>query len=512
MKRFTQLAVIVIVIVLAACSQSDKKKIVNTDKNGRLTFSTDYLPQQAFTINPLKDTTIITQEGIRFFIPKESFTTNAGSVLINIQEALRLSDMLKAGLAARSNGSLLQSGGMFNITATANGQSVQLQKRIGVKVPTNQYRKDMLLYKGEKNDSTINWTDPKPLLSEEEQIIAISGEKLYQTNCTNCHKIDKDFIGPALGHVTERRCMSWIKGFTNHSFKMDDPISFDVKKRYNNAAMTQFNFSDAELDSLYVYIAAESKKLPPFTGQRHTGEVVTLDTVAINEVLVNDTINSAGFGKNNQPDLPVAPRTATGDTRPPVNTPPPPAPQFPANEYYDFTIENLGWHNIDYLLEGSPGTVDGSLIIQIDGDFEKAVTVWLVIPGRKVLSSAYTNDNHSFFIKTPDYELPVALGEPALLFAMVEKGEQAYLAKQFFYFGQSQTIKLQPIQVKDIAAEIDKLQVDKLEYSVRFKRKEKRYTIVEQIYQYSCGADSLKTRPMPGTAIPEVPQMVSSNK
>jgi len=48
---------------------------------------------------------------------------------------------------------------------------------------------------------TIGEFDPK---------MAAAGEALFKGKCTACHKIEKRYIGPALGGITERRSPEWI--------------------------------------------------------------------------------------------------------------------------------------------------------------------------------------------------------------------------------------------------------------------------------------------------------------
>lgn len=40
--------------------------------------------------------------------------------------------------------------------------------------------------------------------------LAAQGEKVFQTNCSACHKMDSRYVGPALGDVTERRSPAFV--------------------------------------------------------------------------------------------------------------------------------------------------------------------------------------------------------------------------------------------------------------------------------------------------------------
>jgi Cytochrome c len=477
MKAFRSLALPAMALALVHCTSTPNNKL-----------GLDALAKQIFTINTAADTSIITKDSIVFSFEKGSFDTQAGQVTITIQEALHLSDMLRAGLTTKADGDILQSGGMFNITAKADGQNVQLKKRAGVKLPTYKYRDGMNLYKGELKDGTLNWKEPEALLTKEELAVTETGEKLFKSSCTNCHKMDKDYTGPAMAYITERRCYQWLKAFTRNPSAMNDPLSQCIKKKWWNTVMTAFgpDMTDQRCDSLYGYIAAESKKYPrePYFKNDPCLNIMTSDTTGSYDVNVYENKTSTGYGQTKVPKDTVPPSTDTtsGTSTPIVDTPEP--PQYPSNNaYYEFTIERTGWFNIDMLLETDANVQEGTFKLQVQGAFQTRIAAYLVIPGRKILLDGYTTDNKSFYFKTPDYQLPMPQGEPWVVYLMGEEGKKALWASAKGTFGLSHTIKLLPSEVPDIAKELDKLQIDKLEYSITLKYTEKRYNIIERLYR-----------------------------
>jgi mono/diheme cytochrome c family protein len=489
MKTIVITAAIFATISLAHCTQTDKKI-------ADIPFVAE-LPGQSFTINTGRDTAILTKDSIQFSFEKETFNTTAKTVTVIIREALHLSDMLKAKLTTTADGEILQSGGMFNIEVSAGGDAVQLQKRVEVKVPTYKYRDDMLLYKGELKDKKLNWKDPEPMLNKKELEATSSGKKLFKANCANCHSIDKDMTGPAMAYITERRCYDWLKQFVRNSAAMNDPIARCVKQRWNNVAMTAYGngFSNRDFDSLYGYIAAESKRYPraKYFKNDDCREVVVKDTLAARDVSIFETQSSKGFNKT----------TVQMDTVPPVPSGGAPVqPQqiqepieYPRNNaYYEFTIETTGWYNIDMLLNTSANVQTGTFKLQVQGQFKTRIEAYLVIPGRKILLEGHTTDNQFFWFKIQDFTLPLPIGESGLVYLMGEEGGKAIWAKQFITFSSSQTIVLQPAVVPDIFKELEKLQIDKMEYAVTLKRKERRYDIIERLYTSNCGP---ATTPMP---------------
>ncbi len=501
MKQFLRYIPTVFIAIIGVACTGPKQPVLGIHQ----------LQDQQFVLNTNSDTVITTKDSMLLLFEKESFATSASTVTVTIKEALHLSDMVKAGLTTMSNGQPLQSGGMFYIGAAAGGKAVALKKRVEVKVPTYKYRSDMQLFKGQLKEDKLNWVEPQSLLNKKELETASRGEQLFKSNCTNCHKIATDFTGPALAHITERRCYDWVKAFTRNSQAMHDPVAQCVKKKWNNVVMVNYPMlNDTDMDALYGYIEAESKKLPRKDSPKEDdcSTIRIIDTIGVDEVVIPETTTSANFGKRPQPDNTPAPPDTTVL---PVQLPDVPAvPMYPANnEYYEFTIEQTGWYNIDVLLNENNFTKEGYFRVQVQGGFTTRFSIYLIIPGRKILLPGNTSDNQFFWFKDNNYKLPLPAGETGLVFAMGEDGTRALWARQAFTFSSSQTIVLQPTQVPDVAAELAKLPVDSLEYSVTFKRKEKRYDIVETLYHSTCGEDADErirmdsTRPVPANERPD---------
>jgi mono/diheme cytochrome c family protein len=184
-------------MVIYGCQQIEAftSSILNSSK----------LQSQLFTVDITKDTMLVTAKGAVIKIPKGALETSSGtSVTLEVKEAYSIQDIVKAGLTTMSNGQPLHSGGMIYINGAA-GNIVKIIKPVFVATPTPYIDPGMQLFKGEvKQDSTINWTDPKPLPPNPQQAKLDIGKGLFWTNCATCHRIDKDLTGPALAHVTKR--------------------------------------------------------------------------------------------------------------------------------------------------------------------------------------------------------------------------------------------------------------------------------------------------------------------
>lgn len=130
-----------------------------------------YLPTQIFELNNDKDTVIETHGGIVFSIPARSFLAAdgkpaAGSVQLEVREALNAADIMKAGLNTKSGEQLLESGGMFYVNARQNNVSLKIDpgNALYAEVPANEVKSGMQQYEGKRlPDGSIDWVRPKPI-------------------------------------------------------------------------------------------------------------------------------------------------------------------------------------------------------------------------------------------------------------------------------------------------------------------------------------------------------------
>ncbi|MBP6575040.1 MAG: hypothetical protein KA230_11355, partial [Flavobacteriales bacterium] len=123
------------------------------------------------TIDPTKDTTLVTPNGVVLDIPQGAFVDSLGvavttPVRVTMLEAFDPLDIMKAGLSTMSGDTLLETGGMFYFDAQANGKPVKIDpgKPLTAMVPALDGQDDMQLYQGVKrDDGIIDWRNPKPL-------------------------------------------------------------------------------------------------------------------------------------------------------------------------------------------------------------------------------------------------------------------------------------------------------------------------------------------------------------
>ena len=160
-KRLTQFGVGVIILAAAAfIFYAIKTKIFSGHEEDR-TYIED---GERISINNAADTIIETDDGVVFAIPARAFDSKSGKVQLEIRTAIRPYDIMKQGLSTESNGSLLQTAGMFYINGYEGDQPVALIKNIEVSVPTNKVNPAMKLFDGVMDSSgNINWVNPKPI-------------------------------------------------------------------------------------------------------------------------------------------------------------------------------------------------------------------------------------------------------------------------------------------------------------------------------------------------------------
>lgn len=91
-----------------------------------------------------------------------------------------------------------------------------------------------------------------------------AGETIFKQNCTACHAVNRQVIGPALKGVEDRWAdKALLKKFILNSqsvIKSGDKHSVELFKQFNNTVMPNHSFNDEEMTNLLAYIKAEGDK------------------------------------------------------------------------------------------------------------------------------------------------------------------------------------------------------------------------------------------------------------
>lgn len=85
--------------------------------------------------------------------------------------------------------------------------------------------------------------------------MAARGEKLFSTNCSACHKVDKRFIGPSPKGIMKRRSPEWIMNMILDPKLMveQDQCAKDLLVEFNGAAMANQNMTEAQARDILEY-------------------------------------------------------------------------------------------------------------------------------------------------------------------------------------------------------------------------------------------------------------------
>jgi mono/diheme cytochrome c family protein len=433
----------------------------------------DSLPSVLFTIDPSRDTTLLTPHGAILKIPKGALDAGtAGAVQIRIREAYTIEEIVRGRLLTHSKGAMLSSGGMIFIDAI-EGQTVQIRKAIGVSIPADFLREGMQVYRGIKDDKgDIDWIDPKAL-EDDPAIKAISaGRRIFQSNCEACHQTNKELTGPPLAWLPERRSFGWLDSFTRNNqqlLAMGDPYACYIYNVYNRTPMTIFSFSDLEMHELYAYIDNEGRSIDSNTVRDYKR---SYDSCRLYTRLL-DSLNSLQRRRraliaDNGKRIVVRRFDSAGNPIVPTRTLVIPDPVLPTERpavYYQFTIDSFGWYNVDILLKSLPGVEDSQLTVRIRGDYRFEADVFLVIPSLKGFQRGGPlpdkEDEYAFL--TEDEKIPLPQGAQAYILCMGEYKGQPFFGKVQWTIGRSQrlTVDPKPMTKEEINEAIGQLQFDK---------------------------------------------------
>ncbi|RMZ60914.1 quinol:cytochrome C oxidoreductase [Chryseobacterium nematophagum] len=128
-----------------------------------------------------------------------------------------------------------------------------------------------------------------------------NGEKLFKANCTACHALDKQVIGPPLKGVVDRVkteggvgkdwLHKWIKD--NKALRASgDKYANEIFEKYNKTEMLVFpNLSEKDIDDILAYTtnppAPEEKKTPEATAGTEANAASPADKTTTNIVIIS---------------------------------------------------------------------------------------------------------------------------------------------------------------------------------------------------------------------------------
>jgi mono/diheme cytochrome c family protein len=95
---------------------------------------------------------------------------------------------------------------------------------------------------------------------------AAKGEALFKANCTTCHKIDQQLVGPALGpqltsETDDKYLIAWIQN-NQALIAAKNPKALTIYNKFNQSNMSVFpQLSDADVTNIITYVRTDWKTL-----------------------------------------------------------------------------------------------------------------------------------------------------------------------------------------------------------------------------------------------------------
>lgn len=125
---------------------------------------------QSFRFESADGATIEGEDGMLIIVPTQAFVDQrgyaiSGTVEFRLVEAFGIEEMLPYRLHTVSNGSTIESGGMFYLEAFIDGKPVDINPKrpLYIEIPTLDKKEGMMTFEGEIKDGKINWVNPEPL-------------------------------------------------------------------------------------------------------------------------------------------------------------------------------------------------------------------------------------------------------------------------------------------------------------------------------------------------------------
>ncbi|MFJ1390299.1 c-type cytochrome [Capnocytophaga canimorsus] len=122
----------------------------------------------------------------------------------------------------------------------------------------------ILLISGCKNTQKSPNLDNKGIGPIKEVIIAEridktlvkQGEAIFKSKCTTCHHTDKDFVGPKMVQITEKRSPEWIMNMILNPEEMlqKDAIAQELLRDYNGVTMSNQHLTQEEARAILEFL------------------------------------------------------------------------------------------------------------------------------------------------------------------------------------------------------------------------------------------------------------------
>ena len=217
-----------------------------------------YIQPQTFTVerNDVV-TTFKTENGIEVEVPQNAFLTNK-PVKVVVKEALTKTQIAEAGLPTRSGDRLLESEGMFQITAFAGNKAVSLNPEVGLNVRFPRKSTDttfkLFVAQPDRKGNVNDWqlTDTPALTADQARKKAPECPK-DDNECLRCKTILKDYYKASTQKIQDQYFLICAKagGGIFSLSKMEEKIFNQIVKRNNSSLSDQKKMFSEDTDMFY---------------------------------------------------------------------------------------------------------------------------------------------------------------------------------------------------------------------------------------------------------------------
>lgn len=434
---------------------------------------------QSFTIRGDKDTLLVGKNGTTLTILKNTFVNAKGqsakTVNIDLVEVNSIDDIIKTNLQTISGDKILQTGGMFFIDAKENNKSLAIREGKSVYVEVKSVFKDpqMKIFDGQfKDNGKIDWTTTGNL---ENNLIPIP---LRLVNFRNCYsecsirqEVTDKLLNPKFENTYiatrefEERCCIMMYASCLQSQDLDRKLvdiytaNIDKPLYYSDSLVVDYlvktfkgkvhNTEDNPYDEEWFDFMLKS--FINFKNQRLTN-TINFDKLGITERTTINELLSKGYSESDAEKFIALFKTRKQIVKAMENK-----EKTSQLASYSFSINKLGWVNVDRFLEDKDSE-PSTFLVQIKSkeafDF---VSVSLVIPNYNVSVFSIHNEGnlYSFTQKEGGYrKLPV--GQDAIVVAFSYKDNKPYFGQKKIKIPKNGQIdvSLLPSTEKDIKQDI----------------------------------------------------------
>jgi mono/diheme cytochrome c family protein len=496
----------------------------------------DHLASQIFNVNINRDTTLVTNNGCIINITKGSLQSENENVKLEIKEALKNTDIVLAGLTTISGKQPLSSGGMMYINATPD---VTIKKELELLIPTKDYNPDMKVFKGVDSAGKTDWQQPETL-PEDSTILAIqNGEAIFKVACSNCHKLNDDYTGPALPGVSKRYKKQWIYNFMKNPSKMIaiDQQAMQLFQKWKPTVMTAFPaLTHREIDNILAYAETRGNfKRVSLNKTNSRGDSSFLNNSPcddscrnylnalenIEEMQIDINQNQEEFFSLDR-TLPIPPKQPLTlsqkaeekeiKTTEPIIQKEYVAPSSITATFYTVNVKSFGWFNIDILTKEQSNCKPSELFVTLNTDYQADFSVMLIIPSVKAFieGGKLKNDLQYGFDETNG---TISLPQEAQchIIAFAEKDGKLIFGKADFFAAKKQTITISFAETtkEGLSREIKSLNLDGIAMDVndaknagKLREVNNKTSEAEKLRPKNCDCGLPDKNPIPTLAVP----------